>query len=116
MIFAFDYNGTTQKYAVLREMARLLIKANHECHIISAIGNSGAEAACRDDINSWGIAWTGIHFVLFPRPLEVGGVVEYEIGQLKANVMRAVGAAALYDDNPYICRAVRDAGFLAFQV
>ena len=44
------------------------------------------------------------------------GKAEYQIGLAKARYAKQIGATILFDDNPYICRAVKDVHLQSFQV
>jgi hypothetical protein len=62
------------------------------------------------------IQWTGVHTVIIPGTPKPDGEVERQVGRMKADVMRKIGAEILFDDNPHIVRAVRAEGLRAFQV
>jgi hypothetical protein len=112
MIIAFDYGGVLEVNPTLRELGKSLLVAN-EVHIISAV-HPKDEARIRADIESWGIEWSGVHFVHFTKkPVPQ---VAYEVGKKKARVMEQIGASMLFDDNPHICRALKDEGLISLLV
>lgn len=112
MIVAFDFHGSLGSLPTLRRLCREMAHGGHQCHLISALGmDDPNEAKYRELIPSWGIAFAGIHFVRFsgtPTP-----DVAYKVGLLKVDVMKRIDATILFDDNPHICRAVKDSGLLA---
>ena len=116
MIVAFDFHGSVDVQPNLRALAQALLGAGNDCHVISAIGHESHKDTINWRLEQIGIPWSGVHFVIFPRPLTVGGAVEWELGNMKADIMAKIGATILFDDNPYICKAVRARGYSCFFV
>jgi hypothetical protein len=117
MIIAMDLFGSLQSFPTLRRLAGVLLDGGQPVCVISAVDvNDPHEEKYRAEIESWGVPFASVDFVRFKGPARPDGAVEYAIGGQKVEVMRRVGATILFDDNPWICKAVRDAGFLACQL
>lgn len=120
--YAFDYGGVLEDRPDMWELASALRSAGHQISVISWCGaHDGVNSeAFKKRTAEFGIAWLNI--VGFGSAPEVtlavnaDGRAEYQIGQAKARHMKAMGASALFDDNPWICRAVQHAGLKAYQV
>lgn len=114
MIVAFDLHGVLDAQLHMRDLAAALAGDGHEAHVICAVATGDGVEKYRAKVAGLGIAFAGVHFVEFagaPVP-----AVAYRVGEMKAAVMRQVGATLLFDDNPHICRAVRHAGLTACYV
>ena len=115
MVIAMDFNGCLRSLVILRDLAKGMLAKGFEVHVISAVGRGDPHLVeYRQEIDGWNIPFTVVHFVEFdgtPTP-----DVAYRVGMQKVDVMRDIGASVLFDDNPHICRAVRDVGLLACQV
>lgn len=120
--YAFDWGGVLEDRPTTWEIAKSLCREGHAVSIISWCGeNDGPKSdEGKRRIAASGIDWKNV--VGFCNAPEVtlavnpDGKAEYQIGQAKARIAKEIGASALFDDNPYICKAVRDAGLQAFQV
>lgn len=120
--FAFDWGDVLENKPAMWELARSLSAAGFPVSIISWCGSADGpkSEAGRRRISASGIPWQ--HIVGFGNAPEVtlevaaDGGAEFQIGQAKARCMNEIGATAIFDDNPHICRAVTAAGLQAFQV
>lgn len=116
MHIAFDYGGVLENKPFIMEMARLLASGGGKVSVISAVGNEAEFGPRTKHCESSGIPWFAIRCFIFPGIIQPDGVLEYAIGKAKVEIMRELECQMLFDDNPHICRAVRDAGLQAFQV
>lgn len=120
--YAFDWGGVLENSPETWDVARSLLSQGHQISIISWCGeHDGARGeAAKQKIERSKLVFD--HIIGFGSAPEVtlainpDGKAEFQIGQAKARHMRAIGAIALFDDNPYICEAVRGAGLQAFRV
>lgn len=118
MRVAFDFGGTlsnSTNHPVLRELARLMIKGGIEVFVISAV-EEGAHNRARilNEIGELGLDFCGVHLV--PRQIDGNGRATFETGRSKAFAMRQLAIDLLFDDEPEVCRAVRDEGLAALEV
>jgi hypothetical protein len=90
------------------DMVKVLVAGGAEVHCISAAPEGNYE--------SWqvlatilrGIPLHGIHPAWVPP-----GSTAYEVGKIKAEVMRQFNIPILVDDNSEVCRGVRESGLIA---
>jgi hypothetical protein len=105
MKYAFDWGGTLNCNPELQEIARILLEAGHEVHVISVAWphERRVEHLARQPIK-----FTAIHVIL-----ETGSTRH---GEEKVRIMREIGCRVIFDDNPDVTEAARAAGFLALKV
>lgn len=122
MLVAFDCQGvliddgdtpevleTRTKGKLMPEFVRMMVDSGATVVCISAVPEAseakGYEVLCK---LLRGIPLHGIYPAFIPP-----GATLQQVGAAKAEVMKAIGAAVLFDDIPEVCEAVRAAGLLA---
>lgn len=106
MHVAFDYGSTLNDRPQIQDLSRLLPKAKK--HLISAC-DTWEEPLIAAFLKEHGLEFESVNFVKH-------GAGGYQTGINKVKVMVERGITVLIDDNPDVCRAVRDAGLIALQV
>lgn len=116
MIVAFDYHGCLDSREGLRSLALAMKREGAEVHCISAV-TPGHGIYVFNKIDDLGIfKEDNIHVIPIARREIEGFHPDYSIGQDKAEVMRMYGITMMWDDNPGIVQAIRDAGFFCWHV
>jgi len=106
MKYAFDWGGTLSNNPELQEIARQLVKAGHEVHIISVAWpqekREDALAHLKGDL------FTHLHVIL-----ETGGTKH---GKEKCKIMEQIGCRIIFDDNEDVTSVARYKGLLGIKV
>lgn len=112
MKIAFDYGGVLANSDFLCEVAIVLSNCNHSVSVISALGIHDVEKV-KADLASKGLG----HLSFYPVYL---GYAPFPpdafAGRGKLEVMQKEGISLLIDDNPTICKVVREGGLKAILV
>lgn len=126
MIIAFDRGGVLDRHYDVIRLANAAADAGHTVFCISAVdgrpGETWRELTARYERHH-----ADVIAKLYRRVPDLAGVYftpappghprrAYLAGQAKVERMRALGCTLLVDDNPDVCRAVRDAGLLALHL
>ena len=111
MKIGLDYwNCCSHHPGYFRSLATLALTAGHEVHVVSAVGRRHAGSVA-PAIAELGIPVTGVHEVLFKRPVESPALKVAKCLELGFG-----GQDAFYDDRDDVCRAMTAAGILAMRV
>jgi acid phosphatase class B len=111
MRYAFDWCGTLDSCASLRDHAREVFATGHEVHIVSGTGDpacviEGLSGKPYPVIAAeFGVPYTALHIIYDRGPAATA--------MRKAEVLREIGAGAFYDDLPINIAAAREAGIRA---
>lgn len=103
--YGFDMHGVLSHHEWAREMARALLKAGHEVHVVTAVDN---EEESRAWVASLGISFTAVHCI--------HATSHADAGDKKAAVMKEKGIQLLLDDVPDVIAHVRHHGFVGLHV
>jgi hypothetical protein len=104
-VYAFDWGGVMNENSELRDMARALLDAGHEVHIISVAWIAEKR---EESVAASGIPFTGLHVIL-----ETGNT---QHGIEKVKIMKDIGCRVIFDDNQDVINHAKAAGFLALKV
>jgi hypothetical protein len=105
MIYSFDWGGTLNCNPELMEIAKSLLAAGNEVHIISVAwsGENREEHIARHNI-----PFTKVHVII-----ETGNT---QHGVEKVKIMKEIGCRIIFDDNPDVIEKAIQAGFLGIKV
>jgi hypothetical protein len=116
MKIAFDFGGTLNDLPQLEKILRSCAAQGHECYIISAASSTMDIETYTESLRHWCCEFKERNWPVVERIVTPWHDTFYEIGQDKAKIMKEKGIELLFDDEPEVCRAVREVGLLAFQV
>lgn len=118
MKIAFDFGGTLNDYPQLENMLRAFAITGHECYIISAAdkGFPPDLVMYKESLRHWSEEFKNRNWPVVERFVTPWHDDFYQIGQDKARIMKDNGIEVLFDDEPEVCRGVRDNGLLAFLI
>lgn len=121
---AFDWGGVLSDRPTMWWLADNLSFCGIKVSIISWCGPNDAVRSEEGKIRlaDSGIPWANI--IGFDQYGSEDGIIipsgapryDYMVGIGKVRHMREIGATAIFDDNPWVVRAVQDSGLQAFQV
>jgi glycosyltransferase involved in cell wall biosynthesis len=103
---AFDWGGSLECNEELRQMARNAYAAGKGVHIIAAAGEKEVPPNEQYEkmLKEANVPYTSINVVLFGKSWD-------EAATRKVEKMKELGCAIIYDDQPAILNAVKEAGF-----
>jgi len=104
MKIAFDFGGVLCETPEYRELAKILLAAGVEVHLITIAWPHEGRA---EFVAGIGIPFTGVHIIL-----ETGSL---DHGAEKVKVMREIGCNILVDDSVNVINAVRKVGMIGMQ-
>jgi hypothetical protein len=104
MKIAFDFGGVLCETTEFREMAKVLLGAGVEVHLITIAWSHEGRA---EFVAGMGIPFTGVHIIL-----ETGSL---DHGAEKVKVMKEIGCNMLIDDSVNVINAVRREGMIGLQ-
>jgi hypothetical protein len=113
---AFDFGGTLNDFPHIEANLRACAEGGHSCYIISATPPDMDVLTYQQSLDYWCKDFKNRNWPVKEIWVTVWRDNFYDIGKDKALLMKQNGIELLFDDEPEVCRAVRDAGLLAFQV
>jgi hypothetical protein len=104
-VYAFDWGGTLNENPELMEVAKVLLEAGHEVHIISVAWARDNRA---ERLANHPIPFTKVHVII-----ETGST---QHGVEKVKIMKDIGCRIIFDDNADVIKHAKAAGFVALKV
>src|SRR3990167_7441275 len=104
MKIAFDFGGVLYETPEYRELAKILLAAGVEVHLITIAWPHEGRA---EFVAGIGIPFTGVHIILEDTKINHG--------EEKVRVMKKIGCNILIDDSVNVINAVRAAGMIGMQ-